>query len=146
MNIYKRHRFPPEVISYTVWLYQRFNLSHRHIAHQSARVALCGRSPDFSTWVWLGVGFFASPGAYHAVTFLDFPVSMNGYRFSQNPDEPIIVHMECFPKGDNPNLTPREQRLAGRRELYATSFETIESETRRQLAGALGSVGIRVTL
>jgi putative transposase len=27
MNIYKRHRFPPEIISYTVWLYYRFNLS-----------------------------------------------------------------------------------------------------------------------
>ena len=31
MSIYKRHRFPPEVISYTVWLYYRFNLSHRDI-------------------------------------------------------------------------------------------------------------------
>ena len=31
MNIYKRHRFPPEIISYAVWLYFRFNLSHRDI-------------------------------------------------------------------------------------------------------------------
>ena len=31
MNTYKRHRFPPEVISYAVWLYYRFNLSHRDI-------------------------------------------------------------------------------------------------------------------
>ena len=31
MNIYKRHRFPPDVISYAVWLYHRFNLSHRDI-------------------------------------------------------------------------------------------------------------------
>ena len=31
MNTYKRHRFPPEVIRYTVWLYYRFNLSHRDI-------------------------------------------------------------------------------------------------------------------
>ena len=31
MNTYKRHRFPPDVISYTVWLYFRFNLSHRDI-------------------------------------------------------------------------------------------------------------------
>lgn len=31
MNIYKRHRFPSEVISYAVWLYYRFNLSHRDI-------------------------------------------------------------------------------------------------------------------
>ena len=29
MNIYKHHRFPSEIISYAVWLYYRFNLSHR---------------------------------------------------------------------------------------------------------------------
>ena len=31
MNTYKCHRFPPEIISYTMWLYFRFNLSHRDI-------------------------------------------------------------------------------------------------------------------
>ncbi len=31
MNIYKRYRFPPEIIQYAVWLYHRFNLSHRDI-------------------------------------------------------------------------------------------------------------------
>jgi len=31
MNIYKRHRFPSEIISYAVWLYYRFNLSHRDV-------------------------------------------------------------------------------------------------------------------
>jgi len=31
MNTYKRHRFPAEIISYAVWLYHRFNLSHRDI-------------------------------------------------------------------------------------------------------------------
>jgi putative transposase len=30
-NIYKRHRFPSEIIQYAVWLYYRFNLSHRDI-------------------------------------------------------------------------------------------------------------------
>ncbi len=28
MNAYKRHRFPPDIISYAVWLYYRFNLRH----------------------------------------------------------------------------------------------------------------------
>ena len=31
MNTYKCHRFPPDIISYAVWLYYRFNLSHRDI-------------------------------------------------------------------------------------------------------------------
>jgi putative transposase len=30
-NIYKRYRFPSEIIQYTVWIYYRFNLSHRDI-------------------------------------------------------------------------------------------------------------------
>jgi len=30
-NPYKRHRFPSEIIQYAVWLYYRFNLSHRDI-------------------------------------------------------------------------------------------------------------------
>ena len=29
--MYKRHRFPPEIIQYAVWLYHRFSLSHRDI-------------------------------------------------------------------------------------------------------------------
>ena len=30
-TMYKRHRFPPEIIQYAVWLYHRFNLSQRDI-------------------------------------------------------------------------------------------------------------------
>ncbi len=29
--MYKRYRYPTEIIQYTVWLYYRFNLSHRDI-------------------------------------------------------------------------------------------------------------------
>jgi putative transposase len=31
MNTYKRHRFPPDIISYAVWLYFGLNLSHRDV-------------------------------------------------------------------------------------------------------------------
>jgi len=30
-SMYNRHRFPPETIQHTVWLYHRFNLSGRDI-------------------------------------------------------------------------------------------------------------------
>ena len=30
-SMYKRHRFPPEIIQYAVWLYYKFNLSHRDV-------------------------------------------------------------------------------------------------------------------
>ena len=45
MYTYKRHRFPPDIISYAIWLYYRFNLSHCDIEvllaeqpHEAARV------------------------------------------------------------------------------------------------------------
>ena len=73
---------------------------------------------NWRAWKEFGIGFFASPGAYYSVSMLDFPVSMGGYEFSTSPDEPIVVHMERFAVGDDPNATRREQRLAGRRELF----------------------------
>jgi putative transposase len=33
MNIYNRHRFPSDIISYVVCLYYRFNLNHRDIKY-----------------------------------------------------------------------------------------------------------------
>ena len=30
-SLYKRHRYPPTIIQYAVWLYYKFNLSHRDI-------------------------------------------------------------------------------------------------------------------
>jgi len=38
-------------------------------------------------------------------------------------------------------LTPSEQKRAGRHELFATSYETIERNIRRQLAGSLSEGG-----
>ena len=29
--MFKRHQFPPEIIQYAIWLYHRFNLSHKDI-------------------------------------------------------------------------------------------------------------------
>jgi putative transposase len=31
MSIYKRHRFPRDIIAYAVWLYYHFSLSYREI-------------------------------------------------------------------------------------------------------------------
>jgi len=39
--MYKRHRFPPEVIQHAVWLYFRFNLSHRDIEDLLAKRGIC---------------------------------------------------------------------------------------------------------
>ncbi len=69
MNIYKRHRFPPDIVFYAVWLYYRFNLSHRDIedllAERGITVsheAICLWYPKHSlrSWARLCIKFGAS--------------------------------------------------------------------------------------
>ena len=50
MNIYKRHRFPPEIISYAVWLYFRFNLSHRDIEDPLAQRGILVSYESIRLW------------------------------------------------------------------------------------------------
>ena len=87
----------------------------------------------------LGVSSVSAPGMYHTSLSLDFPVSIGGYRCSQGPEEPIVIHLVRNP--NKPGLSRREQQRAGMREMLATPFETIELETRRELARILGSGG-----
>jgi spermidine dehydrogenase len=117
---------------------------------QLKALELAGKSPiiytnvlinNWRAWKELGIGCAAAPGSYHSQAFLDFPVSIGDYRFSQNPDQPIIVHMERFPKGEDHRASRIDQTRAGRIELSSTSFETIEREIRTQLSGMLSSGG-----
>ena len=50
MNIYKRHRFPPDIISYAVWLYFRFNLSHRDIEDLLAQRGIIVSYKSIQLW------------------------------------------------------------------------------------------------
>ena len=49
-NLYKRHRFPPDVIQYAVWLYYRFNLSHRDIEDLLAQRGIEVRRESIRLW------------------------------------------------------------------------------------------------
>jgi spermidine dehydrogenase len=96
---------------------------------------------NWHAWKKLGLGYVASPGSYYAVAFLEFPVNLGGYRYPEKPDDPIVVHMERFPKGSNFKASEADQLRAGRYEMYATPFETVERKTREQLAGMLSGGG-----
>ena len=96
---------------------------------------------NWHAWKKLGLGYVASPGSYYAVTFLEYPVSLGGYRYAENPDDPIVVHMERFPKGNDFEASEPDQLRAGRYEMYSTPFETVERKTRSQLAGILSGGG-----
>ena len=58
-NLYKRHRFPPSVIQYAVWLYYRFNFSIRdvedllferniNVSYESIRLWINKFGPEFT--------------------------------------------------------------------------------------------------
>jgi putative transposase len=49
-NPYKRHRFPPEIIQYAVWLYYRFNLSHRDIEDMLAERGIIVTRESVRLW------------------------------------------------------------------------------------------------
>jgi spermidine dehydrogenase len=117
---------------------------------QREALALAVKSPilytnvllrDWKAWKKLGLAAVSAPGSYHAVSMLDFPMSLGGYEFSRGPDQPIVVHMERFATKTDAGPTAREQHRAGRHELLSTSFETMEREIRSQLAGTLAGGG-----
>lgn len=49
-TLYKRHRFPSEIIQYTVWLYYRFNLSRRDIEDLLAEKGIVVTHESIRLW------------------------------------------------------------------------------------------------
>lgn len=50
MNIYKRHKFTPDIISYAIWLHHRFNLSYRDIEDLLAERGVIASYEAISLW------------------------------------------------------------------------------------------------
>jgi spermidine dehydrogenase len=83
----------------------------------------------------LGVHHIEAPGSYHTYVALDFPVTLGDYKFSSNPEEPMVLFMLRTPC--KPGLSQREQHRAGRAELLRTPFATFERNIRDQLGRML---------
>jgi spermidine dehydrogenase len=75
---------------------------------------------------------------------MDFPISIGDYKFTQNPDEPTVLHGTFVPTQPYVGLTARQQHKAGRQLLYAMSFDDFEREIVRQLDGSLSGGGFDV--
>jgi spermidine dehydrogenase len=94
---------------------------------------------DWRPWAKLGVRQIYSPGGYHYVAALNPTMEIGAYRGPRSPDEPTLIWLHRTPC--RPGLPEHEQNRIGRAELLATPFETIERETRAQLADMLGAGG-----
>ena len=84
--------------------------------------------------------YIPQPSLMHSFG-LDFPVSMGGYNFTQNPNEPTIIHGTHVPLDPDKGLNAREQCIAGRTKLYEMSFDYFENKIVSQMTGALGDGG-----
>ena len=87
----------------------------------------------------LKVSNIRTPGFWHTAMSLDLPVSIGGYHHSKRPNDPLVVHLSKA--ACKPGLPIRLQHRAGRKELFETSFETIERSVREQFARVLGPGG-----
>jgi spermidine dehydrogenase len=88
----------------------------------------------------LGANSIYAPGGYHRYVDLDLPVSIGDYQCPRTPEEPMVVHLSKSPC--HAGRPPREQHSIGRMELFTTTFETIERNTREQLVRTLGPGGL----
>jgi spermidine dehydrogenase len=96
---------------------------------------------NWKPWLALKVSAISAPMAFFSQTALDFPVSLGGYRHSQNPDQPIVVHMAHVPGAPNSGLDARAQFHIGQGKLLAMTFANFEDRIRDQLDRMLGAGG-----
>ena len=94
---------------------------------------------NWTSFQKIGANSVYAPGMYHTMLNLDLPVSIGGYECAHKPEEPIVIHM--MKAACRPGLPARQQHIAGRMELYTTTFETMERSIRDQLARVLGPGG-----
>jgi spermidine dehydrogenase len=94
---------------------------------------------NWTSFQRLAANAIYAPGGYHTNIDLDLPVSIGDYLCPRTPNEPTVVHMSKSPcRAGKP---ARDQHVAGRIELYNTTFETMERKIREQLARTLGPGG-----
>lgn len=94
---------------------------------------------NWRTFEKLGIRQIVSPGSYHSLTMLDFPVSLGAYQFPSKPDDPMVLFMLRTPC--QPGLPRREQYRMGRYELINTPFSDFERNIRDQLNRMLAPAG-----
>ena len=94
---------------------------------------------NWTSFSKLGIHQIVAPAGYHTYIALDFPVSLGGYQFPSDPEDPMVLFMLRTPC--LPGLPMRDQYRAGRVELMGTPFATFERNIRDQLARMLGSTG-----
>ncbi|EED34654.1 twin-arginine translocation pathway signal [Luminiphilus syltensis NOR5-1B] len=83
------------------------------------------------------------PELMHTIE-MDFPVSMGGVEYPQDPSMPTLIHGSFIPCAPDSGLTNKEQFRVGRQTLYQMSYDDFEAGIFKQLDGALAPGGFDV--
>jgi spermidine dehydrogenase len=96
---------------------------------------------NWKSFVKLGVHEIYAPKMPYSRIKLDYPVNMGAYKHSQNPNEPICLHMVYVPNIPGTGLDVRSKSRLARYKLLSTPFSDLEKDIRNQLQRMLGSGG-----
>ena len=83
------------------------------------------------------IGMAMSPGNIHQTLYMDFPVSMGGYKYTATPDDPCVIQMISCPYGDTIGAPAIEQYREARYKMLGLQFNDYEQELRTHLGGML---------
>ena len=86
-----------------------------------------------------GLGLAMCPGNMHQTVFMDFPVSLGGYQYTQNPDDPCVIQMISCPYSEELGKPRSEQYKEARYRMLGRQFSDYEAEIREHLSGMLSS-------
>ena len=86
-----------------------------------------------------GLGLAMCPGNMHQTAFIDFPVSLGGYQYTQSPNEPCVMQMISCPYSEVLGKPRAEQYKEARYEMLGRQFTHYETEIRDHLSGMLSS-------
>ena len=86
-----------------------------------------------------GLGLAMCPGNMHQTAFIDFPVSLGGYQYTQSPNEPCVMQMISCPYSEVLGKPRAEQYKEARYEMLGRQFSHYETEIRDHLSGMLSS-------
>ena len=86
-----------------------------------------------------GLGLAMCPGNMHQTAFIDFPVSLGGYEYTQSPDDPCVIQMISCPYSEEIGKPRAEQYREARYQMLSRQFSDYESEIREHLSGMLSS-------
>jgi spermidine dehydrogenase len=96
---------------------------------------------DWKAWANIGVHDIAAPMSFHSRVKLDYPVSLEAYRHSRRPADPMCLHLCHVAGAPNQGLDARAQFRIGRQSMLEMSFDQIESRIRDELDRMLGPGG-----